>query len=57
MTSFIQKVKYAFVKAGIAGDDNPAQNKPTKKNGGGGGSCEDFPTPSLSITCLCFTPR
>ena len=52
MNSVIPKVKYAFVRAGIAADDNPAQNTPTKQNGGG--SWEDFLTPSLSITRLCF---
>ena len=35
MNAFTHKVKYAFVKAGIAGDDNPAQNKPTRKKGWG----------------------
>lgn len=58
MNAFIHKVKYAFVKAGIEGDDNPAPNKFTKKNGVGGWSrgrsFEDFLTPSLSITCPPF---
>lgn len=51
MNSFIQNVKSTFVKAGIAGEDTPAQNKPNKSMKGGG---EDFLTPSLSITHLCF---
>ena len=46
MNSFIQKVKYAFVKAEIAGGDNPASKRTKQKEGySGRGSGEDFPTP------------